>query len=189
MPLSQFIESSTMDYASNEHLITEVDLGLIGGRIALTDKRVVATVPQPSSGEESVSLAHIGGVRAAHERSIKRCVQGAICIIIALFFMAGYRSVEARANMLVAQAEKRITDKGADTQEAAERIHVPGSVIALLGLPLLLFGAWRVLEGVRGRTELVIVCAGGSLTRTKMGYSKPLVEFGQDVGLQLAARD
>jgi hypothetical protein len=180
---------TSMELAAGEKLVSEIELGTLGGSMTLTNRRVVASVELPSSGLESVSLAQIGGVRAAHVRSIKRIVQGAGWIVLALIVLFGYRPLENRANGLIAQAEKRITDKSTEVlqPEAPDRLHLPTLVIILVGLPLMVFGAWRVTEGVRGRTELLIICAGGSLSRTRLGRSAALIEFGNDVSLQMAA--
>jgi hypothetical protein len=55
-------------------------------------------------------------------------------------------------------------------------------VVWFLMLPLIGWGAYKVVRGAWGETELVIATASGELRRTARGRSEELLEFGAATG-------
>ncbi len=175
-----------MQLAAKETIIIEAPfgLGVMGGNVTLTDRRVVMTA---RDYEESVPLGAVTSVRVAFTRNVASASWGAVILALALGFAAAYRPLETAVNGLGHAIEKRMTDKTPEGEIYGRYLYIPGGLVWLLMAPLIAWGGFKLVKGAIGKTELVIATASGELRSVSPGRKDELMEFGTEAG-RLVAR-
>lgn len=170
-----------MQLAPDEKSLIEAPFGLgpFGGTATLTTRRIVLC---GAESEESVPLRALTSVRAAFARDFAGAFWGALLLAFAIGFTVAYKPLETAVNTLGMSIEKRMSDKAPEGEAYGRFIHVSNSVVLLLMLPLMGWGAYRIASGVWGETTLVIATASGELKRSARGNRYELLEFGAEVG-------
>jgi hypothetical protein len=175
-----------MQLADSEQVITEVPLGAaaLSGTMALTNRRLVMISP---SAEESIPLAQVANIRSAFLRDYSAAVVGAVILVLALGFGAGYKSLETALNGGIYSAQKHFFEKTAesDGNNYGRYINISGGLIWLLMLPLLGWGGYMAYKGVVGETELVVGTAAGEWRRLRDGNRRDFREFVEEAGRRL----
>jgi hypothetical protein len=170
-----------MQLASGEKQVAEAPFGFgpFGGNAVLTTRRIIIGA---TDSEESVPLAAITSVRAAFSRDVRAAFWGAVLLVFALGFGAGYRPLETAVNTLAMSMEKRMTEKSPEGGAYGRYLYVPTGVVWLLMLPLIGWGGWKLARGLIGETEVVVATASGELRRSASGRREDLLEFGAATG-------
>jgi hypothetical protein len=170
-----------MQLAPGEKRIAEAPFGFgpLGGSAVLTTRRIIIS---GTESEESVPLAAITSVRAAFTRDPGAVFWGAVLLVSALGFGAGYRPLETAVNSLAMSLEKRMTEKAPEGEAYGRYLYVPTGAVWLLMLPLIGWGGYKLAGGAIGQTELTIATPSGELRRSARGRREELLEFGAATG-------
>ena len=170
-----------MQCAPDEEPVIEAAFGLgpFGGSATLTNRRIVLTAKDV---EESVPLGAVTSVRTGFSRDYSAAFWGGLLLAIAIAFGIGYRPLETGVNTLALSIEKRMSDKTPEGDAYGRYLYIPGGVVWLAMLPLIGWGAYRLVTRLIGETELVICTASGELRRVGAGRQEDMQEFGAEVG-------
>lgn len=170
-----------MRFAPDEEPVIEAAFGLgpFGGSATLTNRRIVLTA---KDREESVPLGAVTSVRTGFSRDYHAAFWGGLLVACAIAFGFGYRPLETGVNTLVLSIEKRISEKTPEGHAYGRYLYIPAGVVWLAMLPLIGWGAYRLVTRLIGETELLICTASGELRRVSPGRQEDLREFGAEAG-------
>ena len=173
-----------MPRAADERQVSTAGFGMgpLGGEVLLTERRIIVA---EGEAEESIPLGAITSVRTGFARDVAAAFWGGVILVLALGFASAYRPLETAINTAGLAIEKRMNDKLPDGEAYGRYLYLPLGLVWGVMLPLIGWGAFRLVSGVQGETELVIATAGGELRRTARGRSAELIGFGADVGRML----
>ena len=170
-----------MRLAPDEEPVIEAAFGLgpLGGNATLTNRRIVLTA---GDVEESVPLGAVTSIRTGFSRDYGAAFWGGLLLACAIAFAFGYRPLETGVNTLVLSIEKRMGDKTLEGDAYGRYLYIPAGVVWLAMLPLIGWGAYRLVTRLIGETELLICTASGELRRVSPGRQEDLLDFGAEVG-------
>ena len=178
-----------MQFADNEKVLLETPFGvgpvaLLGGTVTLTDRRVILAA---RDFEQSIPLRAITSARCLYARDLARAAWGALILVLALGFGAGYKKMETAANGVALAIEKRVTEKQPDAEAYGHMVNLPAGLVWLLMLPLIGLGAVKLGAGLWGETTLTLSTASGEVGRARYGRQSELMEFGEEIGRRTGA--
>jgi hypothetical protein len=173
-----------MQLADNEKVVQETPFGLgptllWGGTATLTDRRIIFAA---RDFEESIPLRALTSVRCSFARDFARAAWGAVILALAIGFGAGYKSLETVGNGVALAIEKRVTEKQPASEAYGQYVNISASLVWLLMLPLIGWGAVKLGAGLIGETELMLSTASGHAGRTRYGRQRELMEFAEEAG-------
>jgi hypothetical protein len=166
-----------------------------GETAVLTHRRLVIA---GRDGESSTALAHIASLRVRFERLPRAIFSGLMLLAVAsiLYGISGpvRGFLVAQGAALEAAPRAEATQGAADDTSLSHMLgRIAGSAArAMRAVPwfaalLALFGVVNLVRGLLGRTIVSVYAGGGELELVRLGRSRPIEAFVQEVGRHLPA--